>query len=1677
MLQRLAITSSDDLSKLLANPAYYGGLDLSQLPVQTAQPALSFSAWLQLAQIMQFKAQYPAPQGVNFLDMLAAAQTAPNQSGILTSLSTLTTWDLTDLQTVDSALALTVADYQKIATYQRLAACFASIQRLGVKAQAVIAWAQQPSSQDISTQIKQATKAKYPNDQWVTIAAPLQDAIRDLKRAALVNYLIAHPDPPNGKNWADANDLFSYFLIDVEMTSCQLSSRIVQATNAIQLFAQRCLMNLEPDITADVQNDPDWQQWQWMKAYRVWEANREVFLYPENWILPELRKNKSSFFKDLESDLLQNQITNDNVETGMLSYLQKLNDVSRLEVSAMYHDDELGILHVFARTHDVPPIYYYRYLKDGAWSGWEKINLDIKSDHLIPVVYNRKLYLFWALFTPKSEKHENQPIAPAQGGQTYNTPPPPNQYWEIQLAWSYLHDGKWIAQSHSNMILIHPQRVVGSQPVSPLRPQFAYTFKAMMRGDDLVINAFISPTIEFNNPIGNYNETGLPWHSSEFVFNSTVTAINVVDINGFQQWIYNNYSADGRAIGTVQQQQSSLLLPLLSHYNNEDLVNISTNGGQLYVLKQSSLRLDNGQLLAAAGLPYEVVVPHQDAQFDSTRPFFYQDKQRAYFITPTILYQNGSTFTPNLPASPYNAQYEVAYQFDEFYHPFTKLFIHELNKLGVPGLFDRRLQTNPGAAPFPIDSFSFSSVYQPTSLVTADNDQEIVDFSPGGAYSLYNWELFFHAPLMLALRLNQNQRFEEAAKWFHYIFDPGSASSDLPPQRYWITKPFQLQTADILNQRIDNLLKLINQHDPTYEAQVTQWRNDPFDPHMIANLRPVAYMKTTVMKYLDMLIAWGDNLFSQDTIETINQATQLYILAAQILGPRPQQLPALQRAADKSFNDLEKDLDAFGNAMTEVENTVVISGDGSSPNPNTPQLPQLQSFYFCIPANSQLLGYWDTVADRLFKIRHCQNIQGVTQQLPLFSPPINPALLVQAAAAGIDLGSILNDITATLPCFRFSELLKRAYSFCKEVQSLGRELLTALEKNDSEGLALLRSSREIVLQNKILAIRNRQVDEANQLIDALNQILAEVRIRQQYYSTRPYMNAGEIIATALAGTAIISYTLGSSSDIIAAIAHLIPAAFLGAMGIGGSPAASVTYGGDNIGKSTGKASDGFKALGKILEIATARADAQGRYQRSKDEWDFRNNEATQEIAHVQSQILAATIHLDVVQKQVEQQNIVVDNTQAVDDFLHNKFTNQDLYSWMMGQISTVYFQAYQLAYAMAKSAEQCFHFEQGPSTTTYIQFGYWDNLHKGLLAGDLLYYDLERMESDYLAQHCRPLEITKIISLAQIAPDRLMLLKETGECDFDLPELLFDLDYPGHYKRRIKLVRITVNCPSTSGAPCSPNVSSTLTMTKNSERISTDLSAGYTRTGLSDTRFIDNVAPVQSIVTSNAVFDSGMFSDTELFKLEVRDGRYMPFEGAGAISSWHLELQQDTNQFDTSSITDVTLTFLYSARDGGSALKTAAKQAVTDALPKNGILLIDAAAKFPTQWQGFLHPSGGTDQILNLAITPQLFPFYARNRTITITQVDLLAQFTPSTTTLIAEFVPPMASSDPHPSLATGSPYDPLLHASITTLSVVIDNSTPQWQLRLQISGAADFKSLPPTQLADVYLLLYFTVS
>ncbi|MBD2565344.1 MULTISPECIES: Tc toxin subunit A-related protein [Nostoc] len=1506
-------------------------------------------------------------------------------------------------------------DYRNGEALTRFQACLEMSKRLGVSAQEIFKWLTPDLTAKAARSIRLAVQAKYGFDQWLKVASPLRDKLRIQQRNALVCYLVG-----GNAKFKDTNDLFAHYLIDVEMAPCMLTSRIKQAISSVQLFIQRCLMNLEPDVTMTTDDADKWTSWK--KWYRVWEANRKVFLYPENWIEPELRDNKSPFFKDLESELLQNEVTLETVEGAFRRYLEKLDEVARLEISGMYYQEGEEILHVFGRTRGIPHIYYYRRWENSAdWTPWERVDLDIEGNHLIPVVWNQRLYLFWPIFTEKANEPTQQ--EKEEGSE-------PRKYWEIQLAWSEDKNGKWSAKKVSGN-----ENIVKSSAFPPKR---MYRFASIIEGieGNLIISVYAASLA--TNIIGRFILSfGDGNIKTESLLAETVSEIVASRYSYFQ---------DMKLLENQQRQASP----------DEPLVLISgqvdSNGFAL------SPGTDLPTLEKTPGI-FTIAFPSQFRDFMTQAPFFYEDDTRTFFVTPherqldritlntalpetvgsgillnftrknveepTITNSNAITITAapltnvgsnanaafalSLQNPPRNGQLHMArnslfgkhYLFEMFYHPFVGQIITHLNLYGL----DYTLN--------PIDtkklyrqkfSTTFFDEYDPTSAVKSPHPVQDFDFLDG-AYSLYNWEFFFHAPFLIANHLSQNQRFEEAHKWFHYIFDPTNRSTDVSgTKRFWKIKPF-VDNEDA-TKRIDKLLKLLSEDEDNSKekqslvAQIEKWNNNPFNPHLIARMRITAYQKAVVMKYLDNLIAWGDQLFRRDTIESINEATQLYILAAEILGPRPQSIQA-QKREPETYNSLRDRLDDFSNALIEVENTLPPVQDKISPSkkktlgindfagaadnkaaPPKPEPPHPLGtiLYFCIPKNDKLLSYWDTVADRLFKIRNCMNIEGVVRELPLFEPPIDPALLVKAAAAGIDIGSALNDLNAPLPHYRFQVVLQKAVELCADVKALGAALLSALEKKDAEELSLLRSGHEIKLLDAVRQIKEQQIDEAKATLEGLIQSRIVTETRHQYYASREYTNANEKLHLAKLETAHVLQTIGQGFELAASTAFSIPEFDIGTSGIS-SPVVKVRFGGSNVGQSLQAHSRFMSLVASLISYQATIASIKGGYDRRQDDWKLQEDLAAKELNQIDKQIVANEIRLAIAERDLKNHDLQVENAKEVDTYMGEKFTNQELYNWMVSQVSTLYFQSYQLAYDVAKRTEKAYQFELGITNSKFIQPGYWDSLKKGLLAGEKLHYDLKRMEVAYLDQNKREYEITKHISLVLHNPLALISLKEMGVCEIDLPEALFDMDYPGHYIRRIKNVNITIPCvtgPYTS-------INCTLTLLNNKTRIKSTPVDPYVE-GEDDDRFVANFGAIQSIVTSTAQNDSGMF------ELNFRDERYLPFEGAGVISRWRLDMPKDCNAFDFDTISDVIIKLNYTAREGGELLQDKAKGALKGLQQTEGLLrMFSAKHEFSTEWYRFLHPSDEVTkaQSMRLDLTQERFPFQLRGKSIQFKSVQL----------------------------------------------------------------------------------------
>jgi hypothetical protein len=167
---------------------------------------------------------------------------------------------------------------------------------------------------------------------------------------------------------------------------------------------------------------------------------------------------------------------------------------------------------------------------------------------------------------------------------------------------------------------------------------------------------------------------------------------------------------------------------------------------------------------------------------------------------------------------------------------------------------------------------------------------------------------------------------------------------------------------------------------------------------------------------------------------------------------------------------------------------------------------------------------------------------------------------------------------------------------------------------------------------------------------------------------------------------------------------------------------------------------------------------------------------------------------------------------------------------------------------------------------------------------------------------------------------------------------------------------------------------------------------------IDDIRFRTTDVPVSSIATSTGQNDSGMF------EFSFRDERYLPFEGAGVISDWEIELstEKELRQFDYSTISDVILHLKYTARENGGLFKKNAVTYIKDFIMNVAELadqpfmrVFSMKHEFPTEWHKFLHPSvAGSDQILNITIGRERMPFFTQHRSIDIMKLDVLAKTT-----------------------------------------------------------------------------------
>lgn len=1436
----------------------------------------------------------------------------------------------------------------------------------------------------------------------------IEEPLREQKRDALVPYLV-YSIPQRFFN--SPEELYAYFLIDVQAGGCATTSCIVAAISSVQLYVHRVMMNLEQDrrdpadprhIQLQMPKEAA-EEWTWRKNYRVWEANRKVFLWPENYVEPDLRDDKTPLFKELESELLQTDITDQNVLDAYTKYLKGFEEVASLTIAGAYHDvrneggQTIDVLHLFGVATNDPPVYYYRTCESliasgrnsrqfPVWSPWRKIEVQITGRKVSPVVYLNRLHIFWAEYRtrPINQLRDGSSIF---GGYQHTlsikfSSLRPDGQWSVAQAvelpsrginFGKLGPGPGIIQDQLNGFsdgerpLLDVNMKIHNQPIDgytlqgamwdwlwlePVvinnEPSLSICYRNFIEGGQLDLFAMrLNPV--FPNSLGNIPPLLFYKHNESLYF-------------GSRGWmtLYNkpalaNAIIDENRLNVLKQELWGLWNPLISGLNTEDINKIA------------ALRT-NTTLLAIPGSEEDAIVQKEH----------------------DVILLQGSATDNNI----------------HIVHRIGTTLSEEISRRLFTSGFDKLLQLNTQEGLHEAD-LPFIPV---NGRIQDQTNARKLDFN--GAYGVYYRELFFHIPFLIANALNSRGRFASAQRWYHYVFNP-TATADLegisPEEqarqlldRVWRYLAFR-------NLGVPRLREIL-----TDGAALAVYHKNPFNPHAIARLRPSAYQKAIVMKYIDNLLDWADNLFTQFTTESVNEALMLYVMAEDILGQRPARLgdcgegvihpktyqniaPTLGQG-EEILNELEtwtigkrvstrrkisssskrrpyslpksaiehiRNRNAFESQTQSVleegisgpvkqaeainQNTPVHSdadgngmfrgygwnetyidswgpnlgsaavanksyGASGRVNANDKQDPVLNikgigtinkadlfswsitrqaGPVFCIPVNQDLLAYWDRVEDRLYKIRHCMDINGQKRELALFAPEIDPRLLVRMRAAGLTLEDVLGTTSGSLPPYRFLYLIDRAKGFASTLSSFGAALLSAMEKKDAEEMGRLRLVHQQNLSRMTTQLRRWDIETAEDALAVLQRQREAAEYRRDFYgqlitSGRTQNEQAQSTARHIASG---MYGFEATVQTMRGIGALIPQV--------GSPF-SMNWGGIQLKGSSAGFAAVTKATAQMGEAVAASTGLEAGFDRRTEGWKHQKELADRDVVMLNKQIEAANIRVKIAERSLELHEKSIEQLDEMLELTDGKFTNLGRYTWLSAKLSQLYRNAFQNAMALARLAEQAFRFERGDETLPGLSPSPWDSTTAGLLSGEQLLMDLQNLERRFLETNYRSHEVDQTFALSQISPEALIELREDGKCRFTVPELFFDLYYPGHYKRRIKAVRLTI--PSITGPYV--NVSATLT-----------LESSFIRPTAAEGQALVVVPPRRtvSVATSTAQNDAGVF------ELSFRDERYMPFENAGAVNStWYLQLPKNFRQFDYQTITEVILSISYTAEFDGA---------------------------------------------------------------------------------------------------------------------------------------------------------------
>jgi hypothetical protein len=749
-------------------------------------------------------------------------------------------------------------------------------------------------------------------------------------------------------------------------------------------------------------------------------------------------------------------------------------------------------------------------------------------------------------------------------------------------------------------------------------------------------------------------------------------------------------------------------------------------------------------------------------------------------------------------------------------------------------------------------------------------------------------ERYYYAPLTIALALHRSGQYLAALDWFRMVYAYDLPATDERKTYYGLVLEANRYPAGqplLYERNLFWLARALNPHDIVDESYQVQAPE---------TARWEVHTRFVVSSIVRCLLDFADAEFLQDTNESLPRARSLYQEALDLLD-----LPELNPAK-----------------VPEL-----------TPNEVTDMLRQ-------------------RAETSLAKLRTGRNYAGLTRQLE----PATPSGTAGTALAPLVTGSGpfgSGGLRGAQPTpYRFSTLVERAKQLAGVAQQVEQSYLAAIEKLDAERYTLFKAKQDMALANAQVALQGLRAAEATSgvLLASKQQDRATFQVDEYQKLLDAPMNRWE--SALLNDYAVQKQVrqLFDGAEAALAVAQAVnQAASGGFLGTG--------VGAGNI------ISAGFTLLSysryiQKLELNAIETDIQRHSLHASVENRVREWTLQQGVARKDEGIAAQQYQVALDQQAIVTQEGVIAGLQfaqaeATIAFLVNKFTNVELYEWMVGVLQEVYGYFLRQATSVAQLAQSQLAFQTQDPVPALIRRDYWQPSddtsltgsadpkdRAGLTGSARLLQDVYQLDQLAFDSNARKLQLAKTFSLAQLAPVEFQQFRRTGVLMFATPMRIFDEEFPGHYLRLLKRVRTSV----VALVPPQRGIRATLS------------NPGVSRVVVGGDGFqsVRLTREPESVALTSPSGASGVFD------LDAQPELLLPFELSGVDTVWTLELPKAANPFDYRTIADVLVTFEYTA-----LASTQYRAKVTQQLDRKSaaVRTYSLRDQFPDQWYDLHHPS------------------------------------------------------------------------------------------------------------------------